>query len=162
MEAWLDLEGWQRLLIGAIASCAIYYVISKITYPARDAITQFLNRVGPQNRVELTADGVRRKARNALRWQAVPWSCITEVGAEAVDQLTYRENFVILVENRDEDRWFPIGEFDVGFKEVIAAINGKFPGIAVDWYGHLEQSAPGTYLTIWRKADAVESESILS
>lgn len=43
MEIWQSLEDWQKLVVGAVASCAIYYVILKGTQSARDAATRFLN-----------------------------------------------------------------------------------------------------------------------
>ncbi len=43
MEVWQSLEDWQKLLIGAVASCVIYYVLMKTTRSARDAATRFLN-----------------------------------------------------------------------------------------------------------------------
>lgn len=43
MEVWQSLEDWQKLLIGAIASYAIYHVIFITTQSARDAVTRFLN-----------------------------------------------------------------------------------------------------------------------
>lgn len=43
MEVWQSLEDWQKLLIGAIASYAIFHVILKTTQSARDAVTRFLD-----------------------------------------------------------------------------------------------------------------------
>lgn len=47
MDVWQSLDDWQKLLIGALASCAIYYAIMRTTRSARDAVTRLLNRNQP-------------------------------------------------------------------------------------------------------------------
>jgi len=77
-----------------------------------------------------------------------PWAAVREVYAFKIDEFSYDEVCIGFRHGPDDSWW--VGESYTGYKELVAELPKRFPGIRTDWFA--EVAAPAfapNLITLW-------------
>ncbi len=98
--------------------------------------------------------GVIRHQRNSRRYELFYWDDVTHIETYKIDLLTYDMICLAFV---TRGGWFEIREEDIGFPELMDALNKRYPEFPPQWYYEVMHPAfEENRRTLWSRSKTVK------